>query len=168
MKDTGKQELLAALDRAERQGRKFADVHQELIDAGYTEEELAHVAYSARYDGKPNASQETSDDKDGVDAKAAQRLGEAAHEDAKHRERQQLVAHGLASRFAPGTRNRAHYGFLIAESAGVPYFRALLIGLVLMVGVFKYNLPVWLLYGYIALIALVIAKRSAHLFKRKK
>ncbi len=161
--------LLTKIAEAEAKGQKFAEVKHQLLALGFTEQQISHAVYAARYDGKPNTKpQDPHAAAFAADPETTQQIAESILDDQRQRDRQELVANGLASRAAPGLQGGILYEAKVFEQLGLPYFKISLVGLLLFGLIMYFRLPLELLYAYGAFVTLWIIKETILFFRKKQ
>lgn len=158
MKDTRKQQIVTILKANDSKGIKFAQTKQQLLEQGYTNQEINIALYEAPYDAKPNQKTYPSllEKHFKQSPEAADRVAKSLLKDIKSRERTEIATNLAASHAAPGRHAQLFYSLRSADSIGFPFYTVLTLTVVVGVLVSLFDLPIELLYVIGAITAVYV------------
>jgi hypothetical protein len=133
MQSDRQKQLIDTLNELDAQHVRFHDAKQQLIEDGYSEDEIAIAVASASFDGKPNRPKQPDDlhssfqsNPDETKAIARELLAYDAHRQERKARLQALSAAAWGSRMNPMASQSL---VTLADTLGVPIFRLAFIGL---------------------------------------
>jgi hypothetical protein len=154
-----KAKLLDMLKEGDSNEIPFSKTKANLLEAGYSEQEVSHAIYERPYDGKKNIVNPENEATKAFRAnpELTEKIGAQILEDAQRNDRTEAVAIGAATRFAPGRHAEAKYSFHLFQKLGLPFFRIFFAVLMIYALVYIFNLPNLINQVVIILIGLWIA-----------
>lgn len=135
--------LVRVLKEGDSKEIPFVKIKEQLLKDNYTESEISNAVYQSSYDGKKDIVVPESEVSKlfRINPELTQGIGKQILEDDREQERQQVVASGVASRFASGRHAQAKYTFDTFEKLGLPFFKIFFALFVIYILVYKFDLP---------------------------
>ncbi len=121
---TRQKQLLDKLRDLDSRSVPFFMARKQLLEQGYTEQEIVHGLYSFSYDGKPNVqnSDAAVTKYFAANPAEARRIAKYILEQQDYRDAQAQAYNLLASRYAPGMHAMSRYELEFLDSVGFPSF----------------------------------------------
>jgi hypothetical protein len=142
--NTGKKtKLLDLLKDGDSKEIPFSKIKANLLKAGYSEQEITQTVYEHSYDGKKNIVKPESEATKAfrVNPELTEKIGAQILNDAKTRDKNEVIAIGVASQLAPGRHAQTKYTFDLFKKLGLPFFTVFFAVIIIYALVYKFNLP---------------------------
>lgn len=124
-------------------GVKFIYAKTQLLQEGYTEQEILHASYQAPFDGKENKPAQASHTQKYFEEnpELSKEIARQMLKDVEQRELDKTTANVLASQLAPGQHAQAYYTAVASDRLGIPLYKIGLVGVGLVIAAYKIKIP---------------------------
>lgn len=148
---------------------KFATTKEQLLKAGYSEEEITRALYEHPYDGKPNVKK-PEDPATKLYEQHPELADKVANEmvetDMGNRRTQATIDAAAAITVTPN--RQGHYMARLSDSLGLPFLTLFVIGLLLEAAVITIGLPTIIFEAFVVVVLGIFAVRFIQTFLIKK